>query len=275
MGIIGLVKGFFIAVFVLMLVSAVPIFIMSNSIKSTLLQTSFYQTQLESMNAYQKVQALLLDTASDAFPTDQLSTYGITKTELRTALAKQITEEWVKNESSRMLNSLLWFLFFISMFLAWAIGGEPGFGKWRRGALLAIPMSVVGFIYLPWYMVLVQAVALLGLYQGLFYGKAIALVYDQKKVALGWLCVSLNGILIGLTNLILAIDQSFILGVGSIIACTLGFVGVVLLSNEPKFKPVRDWMTANLPWKFKDCWFVCEGIMGLIIALCICRWVST
>jgi len=110
MGIIGLVKGFFIAVFVLMLVSAVPIFIMSNSIKSTLLQTSFYQTQLESMNAYQKVQALLLDTASDAFPTDQLSTYGITKTELRTALAKQITEEWVKNESSRMLNSLLWYM---------------------------------------------------------------------------------------------------------------------------------------------------------------------
>jgi hypothetical protein len=110
MGIIDLVKGFFIAVFVLMLMSAVPMFIMSNSIKSTLLQPSFYQTQLESMNAYQKVQALLLDTASDAFPTDQLSTYGITKTELRTALAKQITKEWVKNESTRMINSLLWYM---------------------------------------------------------------------------------------------------------------------------------------------------------------------
>ena len=110
MGIIGLVKGFFIAVFVLMLMSAVPMFIMSNSIKATLLQPSFYQTQLESMNAYQKVQALLLDTFTGQIDASSLSMIGATKTELRTAMATAITKDWVKNESTRMINSLIWYM---------------------------------------------------------------------------------------------------------------------------------------------------------------------
>jgi len=110
MGIIGLIKGFFIAVFVLMLMSAVPMFIMSNSIKATLLQPSFYQTQLESMNAYQKVQALLLDTFTGQIDASSLSVIGATKTELRTAMATTITKDWVKNESTRMINSLIWYM---------------------------------------------------------------------------------------------------------------------------------------------------------------------
>ena len=110
MGIIGLIKGFFIAVFVLMLVSAVPMFIMTNSIKATLLQPSFYSTQLESMNAYQKVQVLLLDMFTDQVDANSLSMIGATKTELRTALATAITKDWVKNESTRMINSLIWYM---------------------------------------------------------------------------------------------------------------------------------------------------------------------
>ena len=110
MGIIDLVKGFFIAIFVLVLMSAVPIFIMSNSIKSTLLQPSFYPTQLESMNAYMKMQSFMLDMVVSTFPQDQMSMYGITSTELRAAFAKQITKDWVKNESTRMINSLIWYM---------------------------------------------------------------------------------------------------------------------------------------------------------------------
>ncbi|VVB73371.1 Uncharacterised protein [uncultured archaeon] len=110
MDIIGLIKGFFIAIFVLLLMSAVPIFIMSNSVKSTLLQPSFYATQLESMNAYQKAQAAILDFVVNAFPQDQLSTYGITSTELRAAFAKQITKDWIKNESTRLINGLIWYM---------------------------------------------------------------------------------------------------------------------------------------------------------------------
>jgi hypothetical protein len=110
MGIIDLVKGFFIAVFVLVLMSAVPMLIMSNSIKSTLLQTSFYQTQLEGMNGYQKIQAFMLDMVVRTFPQDQMSMYGITSAELRAAFAKQITKDWVKNESTRMINSLIWYM---------------------------------------------------------------------------------------------------------------------------------------------------------------------
>lgn len=156
------------------------------------------------------------------------------------------------------------------MFMAWAMGGEEGFGKWRRGLLLSLPMSLYGLMaHMPWYLYPIQIIGLCGLYQCLFYGKAISRVYDDHDPR-GWWLIGLNGLLIGLTPLVLAFARhSISMLPTSIIICTLGFMGVVRFANDPKFKSDRDWMAANLPWKFKDAWFDCEGVMGLLIALAI------
>jgi len=110
MGIIGIIKGLFIALLILMLVTAVPMLIFTNSIKSTLLQQSFYQTQFDDQGIYIKAQGSLLDALADMVPSDTLSTLGATKAELRASMAQSITKDWVKGEMDRLVQNVLWYM---------------------------------------------------------------------------------------------------------------------------------------------------------------------
>ena len=165
---------------------------------------------------------------------------------------------------------MIFLILAVLMFMSWAIGGEDGFGKGKRGLLLAIPMSLYGLMYhMVWWLYPIQVLGLWGLYQSLFYGKAIAMVYDNHN-SKGWWLVALNGALIGLTPLVLAIAvKSWTMIPISIIICTLGFMWLVLFSNDSRYLPIRVWISINLSWKFRDAWFDCEGMTGVLIAIAI------
>lgn len=110
MGVIDFFKGIAIGLLVLLLMAAIPAFIMSNSVKSTLLQQSYYETQFEKAGIYLKLHAQMIDGISGMAPADQLATYGITQQEFKDAMAQSITRDWVKNETNRLIRNLLWYL---------------------------------------------------------------------------------------------------------------------------------------------------------------------
>lgn len=173
-------------------------------------------------------------------------------------------------------------MFVMGMFLAWAIGGEYRFGKGKRGLLLAIPLTLYGLGVISWIGLVLQAAVLYGIYQCLFYDIGIRQIYDKNDKK-GWLIVYLNGAMIGLTTSVFGLATGrlgpIIMGV---LGGVMGFIGIVLLSNDKKFTGWRTWLTKNgvqyLPYKddkgnpgyyinFKDAWWVSGGIMGAILGL--------
>lgn len=182
-----------------------------------------------------------------------------------------------------MITLVGYILFLVAMFFAWAIGGEQYFGKCRRGFLLAIPMTILGLLTLPWYLLIVQIGVLWGVYQSLKYDPGINLVYSQGGNygwAMGWGIIVVNGAVIGLTALCFMIDRrSIFLAILAEIGAILGFVAAVMLSNEDRFKSYRDWLSTHMPphkvylkyisLNFQDAWYVSEGIVGLIIGVII------
>ena len=175
----------------------------------------------------------------------------------------------------------------IAMFLAWGIGGEYRFGKGKRGLLLAIPLTIVGWFYIVWWGLALQVGILYIIYQCLFYDDGIAMVYE-KHDPLGWLVIGLNGAMIGLTGVMFGVaGKSYSTILMGVLVGIIGFVLVVKLSNEPKFSAWRFWLNQNgkqyLPYiddkgnkgfyiNGKDAWWVSEAIMGGIlgIALVMC-----
>lgn len=170
------------------------------------------------------------------------------------------------------MHTILSVVFLIAMFLAWAIGGEEKFGKWRRGALLAVPMTILGLFSLPWYLHLVQIIALWVVYQGISYDWAVRAIYENNKPLKGWPVIGLNGALIGLSATAFMIDRgSWLAVIASEIVAMVGFVGVIILSNDIRFKSYRDWLNKYMPiapyLNFKSAWYVSSGLMGLILGI--------
>jgi len=174
---------------------------------------------------------------------------------------------------------LIGLLLIVAMFLCWAVGGEYRFGKGKRGLLLAIPLTLFGIGKIPWIGLAVQPLILWGIYQCLFYDKGIELVYEKKDKQ-GWMIIGLNGAMIGLTGYVFDLAAVTI----GVLAGVLGFIGVVRLSNDDKFKSWRTWLTKvgpqAIPYtddkgnkgyyiNFKDAWWVSEGIMGAIVAIAL------
>lgn len=177
-----------------------------------------------------------------------------------------------------MINLFGDLLFLVTMFFAWAIGGEQYFGKWKRGALLAIPMSIIALFTLPYYLIAIQIVVLWAVYQALFYDDGIKAVYGENKPLKGWGIIGINGALIGLTAICFMIHSNSIAKV--IIAelgAILGFSGVVLLANDNKFINYRIWLNTYMPirpyFNFRDAWYVSSGLMGIILGVII-LWLS-
>ncbi|MEM3407964.1 MAG: hypothetical protein QXW80_00860 [Candidatus Micrarchaeia archaeon] len=110
MGIIDLLKGFVIGILVLILMAALPSYIIMNTIQSNLLDQKYYETQFEKTGMYIKIQNGLLNMISSQIPASQLTTYGITETDLKNAMSKSITKEWVKGEVDRNIRNLMWYL---------------------------------------------------------------------------------------------------------------------------------------------------------------------
>jgi len=183
------------------------------------------------------------------------------------------------------MNLVILVLLPIAMFLGWAVGGEYRFGMWKRGMLLAIPLTIVALCHrLPWLGLIVQVGLQYVIYQCLFYDDGINMVYEKKDKR-GWLIIGLNGVMIGLTGLILALHSHAVTSICiQVIAGVVGFIFVVKLSNDAKYNSWRMWLSKNgkqyIPYtddkgnkgyyiNFKDAWYVSEGLMGAILGIVI------
>lgn len=168
-------------------------------------------------------------------------------------------------------------IFLVLMFLAWAIGGEHGFGKGKRGFLLAVPMTLISIGHIPWYLIVAQVLALYCIYQALSYDYGIAKVYGGEgkiNYSLGWTIIAANGALMGLTPAMLLIGEGHIWRIlYSVVMGALGFCFVVRLSNDMRFHGWRHFLYMKLPrypyLNFKDAWYVSEGLIGLILGMTI------
>ena len=167
---------------------------------------------------------------------------------------------------------ILTMFFLISMFFAWAIGGEEGFGKWKRGVLLSIPMFILALTTLPWYMVILQFGVLWAVYQALFYDDGIKLVYTDEgdtklKKILGWVIIIVNGLFVSLSALAFMLCAGVFRSILAMIVTIFVFIGAVIISNDMKFASYRAWLYVNAPkypyLNFKDAWYMSEGIIGL------------
>jgi len=110
MGLVDILKGFVTGILILILMAALPVYIISNSLQSTVLQQSFYEQQLQETGLYIKLQGLMIDNIVSQFPESELSKYGITKTDVKNAMSKAITVDWVKNETNKNIKQVLWYL---------------------------------------------------------------------------------------------------------------------------------------------------------------------
>ena len=180
-------------------------------------------------------------------------------------------------------------LFLALMAFCWGLGGEPYFGMWRRGALLIIPMTLIGWGNMPLLWLVAQAAGLIGLYQitmpsklaqGNIWGSKV-----PKYPLIGWSMIALNGAIFGCTSLFLGYNKLVLLLVPAIAA----WCGIMYLSNSPKLAGLRDKIVKAMPdvylykikdangnivkcCQLKDFWFLCEMAMGLslgIIALLV------
>lgn len=165
----------------------------------------------------------------------------------------------------------------VTMFLAWAIGGEKYFGKYRRGMLLAIPLTIAAIVFKThWALIVAQFAVLYGIYQALRYDEGINMVYgDGNNKLLGWTIIYANGALIGLTPICLLLGTKFAIAkiLFSVLVSSQAFWFAVKLSNDEQYKSYRDWLNAHMPSKpylrFKDSWYVSEGFVGLVLAVII------
>jgi len=178
------------------------------------------------------------------------------------------------------MNILFVSLFAVLMALAWGMGGEPNFGKWKRGALLIIPMTLVGIGALSWIQLILQAVFLCILYQITIPSKlAQGNIWGDKpnkKPWLGWLLIALNGAIFGLTPVFFASALGLLL---LTICGALAWCAIMWVSNEPKLQTARDNYCNSLPdlclftykgvryGKLRDFWFQCECAMGIVLFL--------
>lgn len=179
-----------------------------------------------------------------------------------------------------MITLIGYFLFLVAMFFAWAIGGEQYFGMCRRGFLLAIPMTILGLFTLPWYLLIVQIGVLWAVYQAISYDWGIDAVYSKNMPLKGWPIIGLNGAVIGLSAACFMWDKgSILLAILTEIWVTVGFVVAVILCNDERLEPYRDWLNTHMPPQksyfkyisinFRDAWYVSEGIVGLFLGVAI------
>lgn len=125
---------------------------------------------------------------------------------------------------------------------AWAIGGEPHFGKWRRGMLLLIPFYIMGVLnHLHWSYYITMLVLSPLLYQMLFYGMCTDDGISQPelwKKILGWIGLFLNGVICGFGVVAfyifkyIAIGIAPVLNIAALVLAGLYFVLISLMSNR-------------------------------------------
>jgi hypothetical protein len=165
---------------------------------------------------------------------------------------------------------ILYIIFIITMFFAWAIGGEEHFGKGKRGLLLAIPLTIFGlFHHIPIWLLIIQPGYLWCLYQLLKYDPGISFIYTENKPLIGWGIIALNGLAIGLTPVLLT--NGVLSVILTAIAGAAGFCLIVYLANDMKIEVWRLYVRENFPsWpylRFNDTWYLCCGLMGAILGV--------
>ncbi len=118
MGLTDSIKSMFIGLFVAVLVAVVTLFILSNTVKSTLLSPEFYETQFEKANIYSKIQDALVDLLASSLTSQTGSAQGsspipgttLTEQQIKTELRAAFTRDWVKTEINRLVKGFFAYL---------------------------------------------------------------------------------------------------------------------------------------------------------------------
>lgn len=112
MGILDIIKGFFIAILGLLLTSAIVMAILANSAKSTFLEPTFYTTQLEKANAYGLLRETLVGTLVDTMVSQQLTGLPIPsatvqqmKEDTKREFASALPLSWVKAQVNGLITN--------------------------------------------------------------------------------------------------------------------------------------------------------------------------
>ena len=94
-----------------MLVAAVPLMILSNTVKGTLLNADFYAKQLDKVDAYSALQSGLIDTFVSQLGGQPLAAgVSISKDQMRSEISAIFTKDWIKNESNKLIRNTLYYL---------------------------------------------------------------------------------------------------------------------------------------------------------------------
>jgi len=168
----------------------------------------------------------------------------------------------------------------ILMGFAWAIGGEHGFGKWKRGLLVGLVTAVFALLGgYPWYFYLFLVFLSWGIYQALFYDECIQMVWagtDIIEQAMGFFGLFLNGLLCG------AIPAwyywvghgfSWLPMLGILVLSGVGFIGAAISSNcfEWSWGPCKKIGLVKV-WCPADSWWWACWLYGLLLG--VITWVS-
>lgn len=112
MGVLDIVKGFFIAILGLLLTSAIVMAILTNSAKSTFLEPAFYATQLEKADAYALMKEGAVSMIIDSALQEQLAhlppqMQEQIKVDAKQELSVAIPTSWLKTKMNGLINSML------------------------------------------------------------------------------------------------------------------------------------------------------------------------
>lgn len=154
-------------------------------------------------------------------------------------------------------------LFVVLMAFAWAIGGEKHFGKWRRGALLSVPLFLFCYTHhLTSAHYMATVIYCYAAYQLLFYDSAIQMMVTPGFVAFGGVGLMINGAIIG------ALPVAF---TGSITPALINAVSMLifaLLSNICKWRFPGDVRLGDVKiWCPADSWWLSELCIGAVLGI--------
>ena len=158
---------------------------------------------------------------------------------------------------------------------AWAIGGEQGFGKWKRSLLVALVFALKGLLVGIHPLYYIALIPLAYSYQLLFYDRAIKLIYpdlgktDWIDKAFGWSLVALNGMIAAVFPYIYySFRGDVYTALTSLCVGGLGFCAVVFLANtvKLKFPYCYRWKGIKLLCP-EDSWWLSSFLFGILLGV--------
>ena len=152
--------------------------------------------------------------------------------------------------------------------LAFAIGGEKYFGKWKRGMLVYPAVAFIGW-GLHWTYFPVQLLMTYIIYQSLRYDECIDMIYGTKGNWLANIGLAVNGAFIGLHPMVYYFyKQEYALGIQAVLFMAIAFPICVWIGNVYDFKIPVCKRVFGVGWFCpKDMWWLVSFLTGIMLGL--------